>query len=182
MSDTKQILQHFFGPKAIFNTLGLMIIFSIGFITGHNWYKYKLEQKEVIKQQVNTTQTTAAIQNKVEVNQLDSSSYTEKFFNKKGILVHEIEKKHENRASDFSFTKHTDQSEISSEVTSATFSSIEERQESNWLIGFSTPVKIHLTIQDVDVHLGYRLLGPVYITGQTDYKFSKPTVGFLINF
>lgn len=184
MSNTKEILKHFFGPKAIWENVTFLIIFSSGFFVGHNWDKLKLiiQRKETINQQLNTAQVSSATQNKVSSNQLDNSSYTEKFFNKKGVLVHEIEKKHEDRASDLSFTNHTDLSEVNSQVTSATFSTIEERPESNWLMGFSIPVKFHPDFQDVNAQFGYRLLGPVYITAQTDYKFKKPTVGFLINF
>lgn len=184
MSNTKEILKHFFGPKAIWENVTLLIIFSSGFMVGHNWNKLKLtiQKKEVINQQINTAQVSSVTQDKVASNQIDNSSYTEKFFNKKGILVHEIDKKQENRASDSRFTNHTDLSIVNSEITSATFSTTEERSESNWLIGFSIPVKFHPDFQDVNAQFGYRLLGPIYVTAQTDYKFSKPTVGFLINF
>jgi hypothetical protein len=139
---------------------------------------HKDEKRGVIKQQVNIdTGVTNA-----RYSQDKDSSYVEKFYNKKGVLIHEIEKKQENRASDVNFTKHTDQSEVVSSVTSATSSSIEVAPMSSWLVGFSLPVTLHPDFQTVNAQIGYRLLGPVYITGQTDYKFSKPTVGFLVNF
>lgn len=184
MSNTKEILKHFFGPKSIWDNITLLMLFSSGFCVGHNWNRLKIfaQKKEVVNQQINTAQVSSVTQDKTMSNQFDNSSYTEKFFNKKGVLVHEVEKKHKNRASDFSFTDHTDLSIVNSAITSATFSTTEERLESNWLIGFSIPVKFHPDFQDVSAQFGHRLLGPVYVTAQTDYKFSKPTVGFLINF
>lgn len=158
-------------------------ILFIGFICGYFLRMYQSHQnKEVINQQVNNTQSSSIIQNEVQNSQDIDSSYTEKFFNKKGILVHEIVKKQENRASDLSYTNHTNLNSINSKITSATFSSIEERQESNYLIGFSIPFKIHPEFSDIDFQMGYRVLGPIYIDIQSDYKFSKPTVGILVNF
>lgn len=182
IDNIKEIIKHLFGPKAISQYIIVSIIFLLGHLTGYNKAMHKYEKKEVVNQQLNTNQVTSDIQNKTANTQDANSSYTEKFFNKKGVLVHEIEKKYENRASDLSFTKHTDLSIVNSAITSATFSTIEERQESNWLIGFSIPVKFHPDFQDVNAQFGYMLLGPIYITAQTDYKFSKPTVGFLVNF
>jgi hypothetical protein len=182
MSNTKEILKHFFGPKAIISYTEYATLIICGFLVGYNYHRYKLVKKETVNQQTTVTQVTSDIQNKVANTQDVNSSYTEKFFNRKGVLVHEIEKKHENRASDLSFTNHTDLSEVNSQVTSATFSTIETSYQSTWLLGFSVPLKLQPNFRDVDFQIGYRLLGPIYVTGRSDYRFSEPRVGFLINF
>lgn len=162
--------------------LELLLMLICGFILGHGISKFRFEKKETITQQANTTQALSTVQNRVEAIQDVNSSYTEKFFNKKGVLVHEVEKKQENRASDLSFTNHIELKNNKLVVTSATRSTIEERSESTWLLGFSVPLKVHPDFQDMDAQLGYRLLGPIYVTARTDYRFTEPRVGFLINF
>ncbi len=182
MSNARQILNHLFGPKALFSYFEYTSLIICGFLIGYNYHRYKLEKKETANQQETVTQVTSDIQNKIANTQDVNSSYTEKFFNKKGILVHEIEKKHENRASNLSFANHTDLSIVNLKTTSATVSSIEQRAESTWLLSFSIPLKLQPSFQDADFQIGYRLLGPIYVIGQSDYRFSEPRVGFLVNF
>lgn len=160
-------------------------ILFLGFLVGRftaNKLSHRTEVTQTFNQQTNTAQVSSIIENKAGSSQDDNTSYTEKFFNKRGILIHEIEKKHENRASELSFAKHADLSIASSTVTNTTSTNIETSYQSNWTIGFFVPFKLHPEFQEVDAQIQYRLLGPVYLAAQTNYKFTKPMVGFLINF
>jgi hypothetical protein len=163
----------------------LLFLIGIGFAIGRftaNRVTHKTETTQTVKQQETQVAVSTSVTNTVRANKTEITSYSEKYFNKKGILVKEIEKKSHNGASDVSFTNHTDLNVVNSTVTSDTFSNTETSYQSTWLLGFSVPMKSHPEFQDLNVQLGYRVLGPVYLTMQSDYKFSKPTVGFAFNF
>lgn len=110
--------------------------------------------------------------------------FVEKFYNKKGGLIRSISKQtqigtNENRVS----TNHLFINKVAT-LTSEKSSTTTIGSMSNYLIGFSASPRIlpNLSVNNVDIELGYRLIGNFYVKAETNYNFSDTRIGFTVLF
>ncbi len=110
--------------------------------------------------------------------------FVEKFYNKKGGLVRSVSRQTQIGTNENSVSaNHLFINKVAT-LTSEKSSTTTIGSMSNYLIGFSASPRIfpNLSVNNVDIELGYRLIGNFYVKAETNYNFSDTRIGFTVLF
>jgi len=171
------------------NIILTIIALVLGFLGG------RFSLNKISKQISSKTIQTKTIQNKQVITQATTqkdsnlgqrTSYTEKSFNKKGILIHEISYGNQMVAStDKTMKEHI--VDVNNNIsTSESKNTLITDYQSNWFIGLNVltqdlkqPTNLEKEPQDINFMLEFRPFSQFYLFAETNYKLDS-RIGFLI--
>lgn len=172
-----EFLDEFFSKNKTGLFIGGILGVAISHIISPAFSSKTVETKTVQR----TEQKTQAVE--VSQVQKDSTtgqqtSYVEKSFNNKGILIHEVisgQKIDTSTQLAQNDVKKTESATVST-LSQESKTTIENRP--NWEMGFLTSYPFQM--QKITPLIGYRLFGGVHLIGSTDLKFSQFQAGILL--
>jgi len=165
----------------------ILVSVTTGFIIGRvTTNKLSKRQVEITTKKFSTSVQQVSTQREVKKDSttVKQMSYTEKFFNNKGILIHEIVMGNNTKKS--ATGGYSLVNEILKKTAAETLntSTTIETYQSNFIVGIYYPVKdlTNYKVTDLGLNVSYRLFSTFYVSVLSDVKFSNPQIGLQFQF
>jgi hypothetical protein len=167
--------------KIFFNVT--IAVFICGFLLGR--YSANKLRKTVSISKIDSTESKkeevqSHAEDKKSLTTAQEMNYTEKFYSKKGILLHEISYGSKDGAMVTETTRTRSRTQINSDSHSIQNVTTASSYESNVLIGIYYPVSLSTNFKETEFSLSYRIFSSFYIVGMADLYFKKAAVGIMV--